>query len=96
MPTTRRRTAHAFTLVLGGVPTPASREEFLPIAEAIVGAGRNDASPARQGGRILVSYRRRSQSLGAAVGSAIRDIQGLGFRVASVQMDDEVEPVQVR
>jgi hypothetical protein len=42
---------------------------------------------------ILVSYRRRSQSLGAAVCSAIRDIQGLGFRVASVQMDDEVKVV---
>jgi hypothetical protein len=90
MPTTTRK-SFSFTFTLGSIPAAVSHTKFRQIAEEIMIASRGDATPALQGGRVFVSFSRKSRSLSGALGSAIRDIQNLGLKVTNVEMHDEVE-----
>jgi hypothetical protein len=93
MPTSTRK-SFSFTFTLGGTPASISQAKFRRIAEEIMIASRGDATPALQGGRVFVSFSRKSRSLSGALGSAIRDIQNLGLKVANVEMHDEPESEQ--
>jgi hypothetical protein len=75
---------HSFTLTLVGVSelTPA-------MADAIFAAGCDDATPASSGGVVGVGFDREAESLGDAIGSAIKDVERAGLAVARVEVDEE-------
>ena len=76
---------HAFTLILSGV-----RELAPELADAIFAAGCHDATPSSCNGIVSVDFDREAESLGDAIGSAIKDVAAAGFSVAQV----DVEPAE--
>ena len=73
---------YSFTLVLAGVSelTPA-------MAEVIFAAGCDDATPASSGGVVGVGFDREAESLGDAIGSAVKDIERAGYAVARIEVE---------
>lgn len=76
---------YTFTLVLAGV------DELTPeMADALFEAGCDDSTPASCDGVVHVHFDREAESLGDAIGSAVKDVVRAGFAVARVDVD--VEP----
>ena len=76
---------HAFTLILSGV-----RELTPEMADAIFAAGCHDATPSSCNGVVSVDFDREAESLGDAIGSAVKDVVRAGFSIVRV----EVEPAK--
>ena len=73
---------HAFTLILSGV-----RELAPEMADAIFAAGCHDATPSSCNGVVSVDFDREAESLGDAIGSAVKDVVRAGFAVARVDIE---------
>ena len=80
MPATLK--SYAFTVVLAGVD-----ELSEAIAEALYGAGCDDAGVGSCEGVVTVDFDRESECLGDAIGSAVKDVAKAGFGVARVEVD---------
>ena len=80
MATTTTRT-FAFTLTLAGVSALT-----VEMADALFAAGCDDATPGSSQGVVMVDFDREAESLGDAVGSAIRDVERAGYAVARVEV----------
>lgn len=77
---------YSFTLTLSGVS-----EITVAMADALFEAGCDDSSPSSSGGIVTIDFDRESESLGDAVGSAIRDVERAGFKVARVEVESGIE-----
>lgn len=73
---------HEFTLTLGG-----DTELTVEVADALFRAGCDDASPHSEGLTISLDFHREADSLGDAIGSAVKDVARAGFRVAQVDVE---------
>jgi hypothetical protein len=70
---------YAFTLMLSGV------DELTPeMADAIFAAGCHDATPWSREGCVAIGFDREAESLGDAIGSAVKDVQRAGYAVARI------------
>jgi hypothetical protein len=81
MPVTLK--THRFTLILSGVDELTDE-----LANALYEAGCDDAGVGSCEGVVTVAFDREAESLGDAIGSAVKDVSLAGFSVARV----EVEP----
>lgn len=81
-------TTYSFTLILSGVDAMTPE-----MAEALYEAGCDDSTPGSSGGLIIVDFSREAESLGDAVGSAIKDVEKAGYKVTKVEVE---VPVAVR
>ena len=71
-----------FTFTLFGVD-----ELTVEVADALYEAGCGDASPCSRGPVVYLHFDREADSLGDAVGSAIKDVARAGFKVARVEFE---------
>lgn len=78
--------SYSFTAVLGRIG-PLTVE----MADAIFAAGCDDSTPSSSGEVVRVAFDREAESLGDAVGSAIRDLERAGYRVAAIEIEPEDE-----
>jgi hypothetical protein len=69
-----------------------SDEEFLDAADALGEAGCLDGSLGGHAEGLEMEFTRSARSLQAAIKSAVRDIEGAGFRVLRVEMEREAIP----
>jgi hypothetical protein len=76
---------HDFTLTLA-----VAAELTVEIADALFEAGCDDATPCSEGATIYLHFHREADSIGDAIGSAIKDVTRAGFSVARV----EIEPTK--
>jgi hypothetical protein len=76
-------TTFSFTLILAGVDVMTPE-----MGEALNEAGCDDSSPGSSNGIVSVGFDRESESLGDAVGSAIKDVEKAGFRVTRVEVEE--------
>ena len=81
MATTTTKT-HSFTLILAGVT-----EITVDMADALFEAGCDDASPGSSEGIVSVDFDREADSLGDAIGSAVKNVARAGFKVARVDIE---------
>lgn len=75
---------YRFLLVLAGVS-----EATVELAEALFESC-DDCSPWSSRGVVSVGFDREAESLGDAIGSAIRDVEQAGFQVARVEVEQAV------
>ncbi len=82
---------HGFTIILAGV------SELTPdLADDLFEAGCDDATPWSRGGTVGVDFDRDAESLGDAVGSALKDVERAGLTVARVDLrgaEKTTEPI---
>jgi hypothetical protein len=83
MPVTLK--TYRFTVVLSG-----ATEVTEGIADALYEAGCDDAGVGSCDGVLTVDFDRDAESLGDAIGSAVKDVTRAGFAVARI----DVEPVK--
>ena len=57
------------------------------MADALFEAGCDDSSPGSSGRVVDVHFDREAPSLGDAIGSAIKDVERDGYRVARLDVD---------
>jgi hypothetical protein len=81
MATTTTKT-YSFSLILAGVT-----EITVAMADALFEAGCDDASPWSCEGIVSVDFDREAESLGDAIGSAVKDVARAGFSVARVDVE---------
>jgi hypothetical protein len=74
---------HSFTLILTGVDAMTPE-----MAEALYEAGCDDSTPGSIGGVVMVHFDREAESLGDAIGSAIKDVEKAGYKVARVEVEE--------
>ncbi len=72
---------HEFSVILAGVT-----EITVEMADALYEAGCDDASPSSCGGVVTVDFDREADSLGDAIGSAVKHVERAGFAVARVDV----------
>jgi len=82
MPATLK--SYTFTVVLSGV-VELSQE----LTDAIFEADCDDAGVGSCDGVVTVDFDREAESLGDAIGSAVKDLAGAGFTVARVVVERE-------
>ena len=85
MATVATRTS-SFTLTLSGVSAIT-----VEMADALFAAGCDDCTPGSSRGIVTIDFDREAESLGDAVGSAIRDVERAGFKVARVEVESPGE-----
>ena len=73
---------YEFTLVLSGSP-----ELTEDVADALFEAGCSDATPGTCEGVFSIDFTRQSDSLEAAIRSAVANIRAAGFDVERVEID---------
>ncbi len=97
-PTTTTRTtveAHRFTVTLAGTATPdaglddvAWSDRMAALLDDLTGqalaAGLDDATLGSCGGVFTLDFDREAESLGDAIGSAVKDVERAGFTVAGI------------
>lgn len=71
----------SFTLILSGVT-----ELTVQMADALFEAGCDDATPSSRDGVVSVHFDRDAETLGDAVGSALKDVQRAGFAASRVDL----------
>jgi hypothetical protein len=76
---------YEFTFVLAG-----DHELTADVGDALFEAGCDDATPSSEGLTISMDFHREAASLGDAVGSAIKDVERAGFKVARVEVEGPV------
>ncbi len=81
-------TTHEFSLILSGEMTDG-------IADALYGAGCDDALVSVQCGVPYVDFDRDSDSFEEAVLTAIRDVERVGLQVLRVEPDDLVSASEI-
>jgi hypothetical protein len=74
---------YSFTLILAGVT-----EITVDMADALFEAGCDDASPASCEGVVSVDFDREADSLGDAIGSAVKDVERAGYAVARIIVEE--------
>ncbi len=80
MPTTLK--TYTFTLVLSGIS-----EVTEDIANALYEAGCDDAGVGSCDGVSTVDFDREAESLGDAIGSAVKNVERAGYKVARIVVD---------
>jgi hypothetical protein len=73
---------HSFTVVLAGV-----NELTDAIEAAVYRAGIDDALLHSKGPTVYLDFDREAESLGDAIGSAVKDVERAGLAVARVEVD---------
>ena len=73
---------YTFILVLGGVT-----EITVDMSDALFEAGCDDSSPWSSEGVVSVAFDREAESLGDAIGSAVKDVARAGFSVWRVEAE---------
>jgi hypothetical protein len=74
---------HSFSLILSGVT------EMTPeMAEALFEAGCDDSTPGSCEGVVTIDFDREAETLGDAIGSAVKDFERAGFAVARVEVGE--------
>ncbi len=71
---------------------PMNEEEILDATDALGEAGCTDASLRGHAEGMELLFERTARSLQGAISSAIRDVEGAGFRVVRVEMEREAIP----
>jgi hypothetical protein len=75
------------------VPSPQmTHEETLDATDALGNAGCTDASIRGHADGMELLFERASDSLQAAISSAIRDVESAGYRVSKVELEREAIP----
>jgi hypothetical protein len=100
VPTTTRTTVktYRFTITLAGAPTPdaglddaAWSDRMAELLDELTGralaAGLDDATLGSCGEVFTLDFDREAESLGDAIGSAVKDIERAGFTVDRVDVD---------
>jgi hypothetical protein len=82
MPATLK--SFTFTLVLAGVT-----EITDDIANALYDAGCSDAGVGSCEGIVSIDFDREAESLSAAIGSAVADVERAGFKVARIDVSSD-------
>jgi hypothetical protein len=80
MPATLK--TYTFTLVLSGIT-----EVTVDIANALFEAGCDDAGAESCDGVSTVDFDREAESLGDAIGSAVKNVEQAGYKVARIVVD---------
>lgn len=80
--------SYSFTLTLAGVDVLTPE-----MGDALELAGCDDATSSSRNGVVSVAFDREEASLGAAIGSAVNNIEQAGYKVATVVVE---EPVAAR
>ena len=74
---------YAFALMLAGV------DELTPeMADAIFAAGCHDATPWSREGCVAIGFDREAESLGDAIGSAVKDVERAGCAIARIIIEE--------
>jgi len=81
MTTRTRLETQEFTLILTGVPELTDE-----LQGRLLEAGCDDASLWSEGDTVCLDFSRESESLGDAIGSAVKDVMRAGFAVARVDV----------
>ena len=81
---------YRFSVILQ-VPS-LSHDEILDATDALGEAGCTDASIRGHADGFELLFQRRSDSLQAAISSAISDVEGTGYQVARVELEREAIP----
>ena len=84
---TATRQSYRFVVALSDVSEITDAME-----DAVLGAGCDDALLWSRGGAVGLSFDREADSLGDAVGSAIRDVERAGLAVSRVEVAGRGEP----
>jgi hypothetical protein len=71
-----------FTFTISGVD-----ELTVEVADALYEAGCDDASPHSEGPTVYLDFHREAESLGDAIGSAVKNVERAGYAVARVDLD---------
>jgi hypothetical protein len=82
MATRTKRATQDFRLILAGV-TELTNE----LQGRLIEAGCDDASIWSEGETVCVEFSRAAQSLGDAIGSAVKDVMRAGLAVARVEVE---------
>jgi hypothetical protein len=73
-----------FTFTLTG------EHEFTPeLADALYEAGCDDASVRSEEPTVYLDFHRQAESLGDAIGSAVKNVQAAGYAVARIDVEEE-------
>ena len=80
---TATQKAHSFRLELAGIQEPT-----IEVADAIYGSGIDDALILSEEPILSLDFHREAPSLGDAIGSAVKAVEKVGFKVARVIVDD--------
>jgi hypothetical protein len=83
-------TEYRFSLIIA--TSPLSHDEILDVTDALGGAGCTDASIRGHSQGMELIFDRTSDSLQAAIASAIADVERAGCRVAKIEMEPEAIP----
>jgi hypothetical protein len=75
-------TTYSFALILAGID-----DVTIEVGDAIY-AAINDASLHTDGPAVLLDFDRQAESLGDALGSAINDVERVGFTVSRVEIEE--------
>jgi hypothetical protein len=76
------RKVHNFAVTLAGVSEITDAME-----DAVLGAGCDDALLWSRGGTVYLRFGREAESLGDAIGSAVKDVERAGLSVARVDVN---------
>ena len=71
-----------FTFTLAGVDDLTAE-----VADALYEAGCDDASPHSEGPTVYLDFHREAESLGDAIGSAVKSVERAGYAVSRVDVD---------
>jgi hypothetical protein len=74
---------YTFTLILAGVDVLTPE-----MAEALYEAGCDDSTPGSRCGVVMVHFDREAESLGDAIGSAVKDVEKAGFKVSKIEVEE--------
>jgi hypothetical protein len=73
---------YTFTLILAGVDVLT-----LETGDSLEAAGIDDAVMGSSNGVVSVGFDREAESLGDAIGSAVKDVEKAGFKVFKIQVE---------
>jgi hypothetical protein len=79
---TKKLRTHHFTLTLSGVSGLTDE-----LQGNLLKAGCDDASLWSEGETVHLDFSRKSESLGDAIGSAVKDVGRAGYAIARVDVD---------
>jgi hypothetical protein len=75
---------YEFTLTLAGVD-----ELTVKLEDALFEAGCDDTLVGRSDGVVFIDFGREAESLGDAIGSAVKDVEKAGYKVARVEVEHD-------
>ena len=78
-------TTYRFTLTVAGVPEiPDPMDE---VTGRVLATGCDDATLTARGQTFFLGFDRAAESLGDAIGSAVKDVERAGYGVARIDVD---------